>query len=68
MKFEDGKKYKFSREKYIQDRGEQRYWINKSWVDRSDGREVIVRSCVDAVIGSGGPRYLVDVSWCEEVE
>ena len=62
--FENGKRYKFTRDKFIDDMGRVTH-IDTGWVNRINGMEVEVvspdRAYADDV------KYIVLPEWCEEI-
>lgn len=63
-RFEVGKKYVFTKKKYIRDMGKKTYKIYKSWVDKCNGRIVIINSpSVGDICG-----YSINSKWCKEVK
>ena len=63
-KFDKGKTYMFSKERYIEISGIIAESSNEEWYDRIDGSEVEIISEDTAKCGD----FLILSSWCEEID
>ena len=61
--FEEGKRYKFSKKKLIEDMGEEHGRKNRLWLDEIDGCDVTE---IDGLCGEARG-YIVVAEWCEEI-
>ena len=68
MKFEDGKTYVFSREKFFKSKeGNKEYYesdpVVKSWIDKCDGQRVTILSIF---LGEVNGYYIIP-NWCKKI-
>lgn len=62
-KFEEGKRYRFSKEAFIKAGSEIRWDISKNWAKECLNKDVEVLNSYDGKIEN----WLISPEWCEEV-